>query len=94
MMRAVNEPVKYLEQMADRLTNIGHGTNFGDWVAILREVQGRKSLKKMGNVPFYEVARFLDDESVDQALSLLSENRNDNSHGRGLVYMVLKLKKR
>lgn len=83
LMRAVNEPVKYLEQMAHRLTHIGHGTNFGDWVAILREVQGRKALKQMGKAPFYEVARFLDDENINAALSVLGENRNDNSHGRG-----------
>lgn len=83
MMRAVKEPVKYLDTISQRLTQIGHGTNFGDWVAILREVQGNKSLKQMKTVPFYEIARFLDEENVDQALVLLTQNRNDNAHGRG-----------
>ncbi len=83
MMRSVGQPVGYLGEISERLTNIGHGTNFGDWVAILREVQGKKSLKKISHVPFDEVARFLDDETIDQALTLLTENRNDNAHGRG-----------
>jgi hypothetical protein len=83
MMRSVGEPVSYLETMANRLTDTGHGTSFGDWTAILREVQGNKALKTMARVPFYETARLLDDETVDQALQRLSQNRNDNAHGRG-----------
>jgi hypothetical protein len=30
-----------------------------------------------------EVARFLDDGPVGQALTLITQNRNDNAHGRG-----------
>ncbi len=83
LARSVGEAVGYLTGMSDRLSNIGHGTNFGDWISILREVQGNKSLKKMAPVPFYEVSRFLDDETVDQALALLKQNRDDEAHGRG-----------
>ena len=83
MMRSVGEPVGHLAEMADRLTNRGHGTNFGDWVTILREVRDKKRVRQMANVPFYEVARFLDEPAVDDALSLLKRNRDANAHGRG-----------
>jgi hypothetical protein len=34
-------------------------------------------------VPFYEVSRFLDDPTIDEALKLLKRNRDDEAHGRG-----------
>ena len=37
----------------------------------------------MTRVPFYESARFLDEGTVDQALTLLTQNRNDYANGRG-----------
>jgi hypothetical protein len=83
MARSVGESVGYLTSMSNRLTNIGHGTNFGDWIGILREIQGKKSLKDLPRIPFYEVSRFLDDETIDEALKLLKQNRDDDAHGRG-----------
>lgn len=83
MMREVGEPVGHLAEMADRLTNRGRGTNFGDWVTILREARDKKRLRQITNIPFYEVARFLDNPVVDNAFSRLKQNRDDYSHGRG-----------
>lgn len=83
MVREMGAEVSHLAEMADRLTNRGHGTNFGDWVTILREVRDKKGLRQMANVPFYEVSRFLDEATVDDALSLLKHNRDDDAHGRG-----------
>ena len=83
MMREVGEPVGHLAEMADRLTNRGHGTNFGDWVTILREARDKKRLRQITNIPFYEVTRFLDNPVVDNAFSRLKQNRDDDAHGRG-----------
>lgn len=82
-MREMGEAISYLAEMADRLTTRGHGTNFGDWIAILREVRGNKHVRQMANLPFYEVAHLLDDTAVDDALSLLKRHRDDDAHGRG-----------
>lgn len=83
MMRVAGESVGYLTEMSDRLTNKNRGTNLGDWVAILDEVKGNKALRSLNYVPFYEVARFLDEAKVYQSLTTLKENRNANAHGRG-----------
>lgn len=83
-VRAVDDGrIGYLKTMADRLHKTGHGTNMGDWVAILREVRSSKGLRRTSDlVPFYEVHRFLDDGDVDEAVTRLSDLRNDQSHGR------------
>ena len=85
LMRAVEETVPYLSTLVPRLSDPERksGTNFGDWLAIVRDVNGRRKLKEAGNVPFYQVARFLDDAAVNDALSVLKNNRDDQAHGRG-----------
>lgn len=69
--------------MATRFIKTGHGTNFGDWVAILREVRDSKKFNALtGYIPFYEILKFLETKEVDLALQTLSDLRNDDSHGR------------
>lgn len=76
--------ITWVGEMAKRLATRGQGTNMGDWVAILREVRGAKSLRQTaGLIPFYEVSRFLDDEEVNGALQRLKDHRDNQSHGRG-----------
>ena len=76
--------IRWLGEMAKRLAKRGQGTNMGDWVATLREIQDAKSLRQTaGLIPFYEVSRFLDDDEVNGALQRLKDRRDDQSHGRG-----------
>lgn len=76
--------IGYLGNMADRLYKFGHGTNMGDWMAILREVQSSKALRKTSDLaPFYEVHRFLDNGDVGDAVARLKKLRDAQSHGRG-----------
>jgi hypothetical protein len=60
------------------------GTTFGDWCAILTEVNEKKELESnsSGAVPFYEVIRLLDKAEVSSALKFLYDTRNDFSHSR------------
>ena len=46
MMREVGEPVGHLAEMADRLTNRGHGDELWDWVTILREARDKNVCAK------------------------------------------------
>ncbi|MCS4193522.1 hypothetical protein GGP50_001743 [Salinibacter ruber] len=81
---ATGKEIGYLDHMGGRIAK-GHGTNLGDWVAILREVRDSKSFRKLpDSTPFYEVTRFIPDgEEADKALSSLKERRDDQAHGRG-----------
>ena len=77
-------PINHLKQdMAERLSEKQHGTNFGDWVTILRQVRDSKHFRTLtGHIPFYEVLKFLDLQA-DEALKQLSKRRNDLAHNRG-----------
>src|SRR5207249_606201 len=74
--------VKQTGEIKKRLSETKHGTNMGDWIAIVREVRNAKSMRRqLQAVPFGELAA-LDDET-DQALQRLSDARNALAHGRG-----------
>lgn len=77
--------IKWLSEMSKRLAGKNpRGTNFGDWVAILREVRDAKCFRRIDElVPFYEVLHFLNDSTVDSALQRLKDWRDAQSHGRG-----------
>lgn len=77
-------PIQHLNtEMSERLTNKQHGTNFGDWVSILRQIRASKEFRALtGHIPFYEVLKFLETEA-DSALQRLSKSRNDLAHNRG-----------
>lgn len=72
-----------LRSISQKLSQ-GRGTTFGDWLAILTEVNEKKLLKdRKKPIPFYEVIRLLDNEEAKQAIQLLKENRDAQSHGKG-----------
>lgn len=76
--------IGYLEEMKDRISAGGPGTNMGDWIAILREVRDSRRFRRIPEfVPFAEVLRFLEQENVDRAVQHLKDRRDDQSHGRG-----------
>ena len=76
--------INHLKQdMAERLSEKQHGTNFGDWVTILRQVRDSKQFRALtGHIPFYEVLKFLEPQA-DEALQQISKRRNDQAHNRG-----------
>ena len=80
-----NAKIKTLDQIAKRLSKLNsHGMAMGDWIGILREVKTAKMFKQVSeNVPFYEILEFLKDANTDAALQKLSDERNDQAHGRG-----------
>jgi hypothetical protein len=70
--------------MASRITSSGHGTNFGDWIAVLTEVRESKRTRVLSEkMPFVEVLRFLDGSNAFESLRDLKKARDDRSHGRG-----------
>ena len=72
-------------ELAAKLSNSsrGGGTTFGDWVNVLRLFHESKAVKAAGAFPLHELARLLDDEAINDALQRLSNERNDEAHGRG-----------
>lgn len=74
-----------LAEMAVKLSDpaLKHGTSFGDWVNILRQFNQSNTMKQAGNFPFFEIARLLDNADTNSALQRLSNERNDEAHGRG-----------
>jgi len=78
-------PINHIKNtMSPRLIGTKHGTNFGDWVSIMREVNSESYKNKLGNlVPFVEILDCLLDKSATNiALQNLSSYRNDEGHGR------------
>lgn len=79
-------PISHIKNvMSPRLIKTKHGTNFGDWVAIVREINSKNYKKKLENsVPFIEILDcLLNEPAIDIALQNLSNYRNDDAHGRG-----------
>ena len=82
--RKHGKTIKYMETIADRITTAGRGTNYGDWLAILREARDATEMKKLSKeVQFVELFSFLDDPEVDQAFQALKSARDDEAHDRG-----------
>jgi hypothetical protein len=75
--------IGYVDTMAEKLTEKGHGTSFGDWATILEHANRSKAIAKVERLlPFYEVFHVLDD-ATGEALQRLRERRNDFAHNRG-----------
>ncbi len=76
--------VGYVKQMRERMTSRGHGTNFGDWIAILREIRDSKRFAQLeSDTAFLELRHFMPQNSdADAALQRLKQRRDDQSHGR------------
>ena len=83
MSRAVNRPIKYTSEIAKRLSERKSGTNFGDWLSIITEVNERNEFRNLqGVLPFGEVTELLDGEQWGTPIRMLMGLRNDDSHGR------------
>ncbi|TDU73249.1 hypothetical protein EI77_01718 [Prosthecobacter fusiformis] len=83
MSRAAGQPIKYVGEIAKRLSQRRSGTNFGDWFAILEEVNEGKTFRGLkGSSPFVELTQLSANGTWEQAIRHLMALRNDDSHGR------------
>jgi hypothetical protein len=81
--RSVNQPLKWVNEIAKRLSGRKSGTNFGDWLAILQELnEGKAFLPLKGAMPFAEVADVHADKAWAAAIAKLKTWRDDDCHGR------------
>lgn len=81
--RSVNQPLKWVDEIAKRLAGRKSGTNFGDWLAILQELnEGRSFRPHKETMPFAEVAEVHSDKAWSAAISRLKTWRDDDCHGR------------
>ena len=59
LARSVQKPIRWLGEMARRISTTGHGTNMGDWVSILQEAGGTAFADGLPDTaPFIEVTGF------------------------------------
>ena len=73
-----------------RLTPGAHGLGFGDWVAVIKEIEESRTLRKAAEgSPIADLRSFLADSDVGAALRRLSDRRNDESHLRRTELMDL-----
>lgn len=83
MSRSSGLPIKYLGVIGERLSQRRSGTNFGDWFAILKEVNEGKAFRGIkGTSPFVEVTQLIANGTWETAIRHLMALRNDDSHGR------------
>lgn len=83
LSRAIAKPIRYLETIATRLCTRGSGTSFGDWIAVLKEVnEGRAFRQSEKFIPFSEITELCSRELWEPAIRRLKELRDDDSHGR------------
>ncbi len=83
MSRSVGQPIKYVGEIAKRLSQRRSGTNFGDWFAILKEVNEGKAFRALkGTSPFVEVSQLVAGGDWESSIKHLMALRNDDSHGR------------
>jgi len=82
MAKNLSIDIKYLNTIARRLSGKS-GTNFGDWFAILEEVNTGKAFRKLTTADsFYGVAQLFSAPGFEESLRSLMLLRNDDSHGR------------
>lgn len=79
-----------MKTIRDRLKPGAHGLGFGDWVAVLREIEeGKATRRAAGDSPIADIRSFLTDSDAGPALKRLSDRRNDESHLRHAELMDL-----
>lgn len=83
MSRSSGQPIMYLGEIGKRLSQRRSGTNFGDWFAILKEVNEGKAFRGLkGTSSFVEVTQLTANGTWETAIRHLMALRNDDSHGR------------
>jgi hypothetical protein len=81
--RSIKQPIKWIDEIAKRLSDRKNGTNFGDWIAILQEInQGKNFQPHKSNLPFAEIAEVHADQTWSTAISKLKKWRDDDCHQR------------
>lgn len=83
LAREVGESVGALHSLRDNLAR-GHGSSFGDWVAILDELSGRRFAKIDDLLGLPDFRQFLRVSGVRECVDDIRDRRNSESHGRGV----------
>lgn len=83
LSKATDKPLSYIESIATRLRDRPGGTNFGDWFAIVKEVNESRAFRRLdGVVPLIELTNLCTEGHWEPAIRALMDLRNDDSHGR------------
>lgn len=83
MSRAIQQPIKYLAEIGRRLSQRKSGTNFGDWISIIKEVNASNRFREPSQVfPFADISQICEGKIWEPAVMQLMRLRNDDSHGR------------
>jgi hypothetical protein len=83
LAREVGEPVGALQAVRENLSR-GRGPSFGDWVAILDELSGRRFNKIDDLLGLPDFRQFLQEPRVRECVNDIRNRRNDESHVRGV----------
>lgn len=84
LAKSVSVELTQLSKMSEKLSSDAkQGATFGEWKAILQEVDSKKFKRIEGVIPFYEVLGALRDPEIDRVVKLLISRRNDQAHKRG-----------
>lgn len=83
LAREISEPVGALKTLRDNLSQ-GRGPTFGDWVAVLEELSGRRftGIDELLGLPDFRT--FIQDQTVRDAVNSIRDRRNAESHVRGV----------
>lgn len=77
------KPIAYLNSLTTRLRARSGGTNFGDWLAIVKEVNESRAFRDLeSGAPLVELRSLAANDAWEPALRALLDLRNDDSHGR------------
>jgi hypothetical protein len=77
------KPIAYLSSLTTRLQDRSGGTSFGDWLAIVKEVNESRAFRDLeSGAPLVELRSLAANDAWEPALRSLVDLRNDDSHGR------------
>jgi hypothetical protein len=71
-----------VDAIKDKLNSKRNGPSLGDWVAILREVKGRRFKQLPSDLPLGEIRWLLHSNDIDEACQRIVGRRNDLAHLR------------
>lgn len=81
--RILGKPLGSVQQIGQRLAQRKSGTNFGDWFAIVKEVNESRAFQQSHlTCPFAEAMQICNSPDWEGAIRKLMELRNDDSHQR------------